>query len=108
VAVLTTQTISQAGLGVTEVAAGAGGDKFTPGSSTLLQVKNASGGSINVTVDSQKTCDQGFDHNLVVAVPAGATRLIGPFPGKRFVGADKKVSVAYSAVTSVTVAVIQS
>lgn len=103
-AVLTVLAVAQAGVGPTYVAAGAGGDTFANNGNTMLHVKNASGGALTVTVDSQKTCDQGFDHDVVVSVPAGSERMIGPFPVSRF---GRTASVSYSGVTSLTVAAIQ-
>jgi hypothetical protein len=63
-------------------------------------------GSINVTINSQKACDQGFDHDIVVAVPNGGERLIGPF-SDRFADASGQVLITYSGVTSVTVAALE-
>lgn len=103
-ATLTVQTPSLTGLDPTLTAASGGGDEFVNDGATVLHVKNGGGGSINVTVDSQTPCSQGFDHDVVVAVPAGAERLIGPFPQARFNDANGKAQVAYSGVTSVTVA----
>jgi hypothetical protein len=84
-------------------AAAAGGDSFpNTAGRAWLHVKNGSGGSINVTIASQKTCDQGSTHNLVVAVPAAGERLIGPF-SDRFADSNGLVQVTYSGVTSLTV-----
>ncbi len=105
-ALLTAQAPSQAGTDVTFVAAAAGGDTLRPGDTTSLRVRNGGTAAIIVTVDSIRRCDQGVDHNLDVPVPAGGEREIGPFPAARFAGPGGLVSVTYSAVTSVTVAVI--
>ena len=106
-AVLTPQKTSQVGVSVTLQAAAGGGDSFPAAGNRVLRVNNASGASINVTVNSQKTCDQGFDHDLVVAVPAATTREIGPFDPTRFRDANGLVQVTYSAVASVTVACVE-
>lgn len=103
-AALTIQQLVKTGLDVTFAAASAGGDTFVNNGKVLLVVKNGGGAPINVTVDSVRACDQGFDHDLVVAVPAGQERKIGFFEESRFGG---QVSVAYSAVASVTVAAIR-
>ncbi|UCD57872.1 MAG: hypothetical protein JSV16_01815, partial [Candidatus Hydrogenedentota bacterium] len=60
-----------------------------------------------VTVDSQTACSQGYDHNAVVSVPASGEKMIGPFPKDRFNDTAGKVQIAYSGVTSVTVAAIE-
>jgi hypothetical protein len=103
-AVLVVQSTSLTGLAPAFVAAGAGGDTFANDGATLLHVKNGGGGSIDVTVDSTQQCSHGFDHNVVVAVPAGGERVIGPFPTRRF---GETASVSYSGVTTVTVAAVR-
>lgn len=103
-ATLAVQKITPAGTGPTYGAAAGGGDQFTNDGRTQFHVKNGSGSSINVTVNSIAACSQGFDHDLVVAVPAGGERMIGPFEPARFNDSNGLVSVTYSAVTTVTVA----
>lgn len=103
-AALTIQQLAQAGLNVTFAAASAGGDTFVNNGRVLLIVKNGGGVSVNVTIDSVKPCDQGFDHDIVVAVPAGQERKIGFFEESRF---GSQVSVSYSAVASITVAAVR-
>lgn len=105
-AVLTPQKIATGGLAPVTVSAAGGGDKLPAGPGRFVQVINGSGGSINVTINSIKPCDQGFDHNVVVAVAAGATKLLGPF-NDRYVDSDGYVELAYSAVTTVTVAALE-
>lgn len=104
---LTTQTVVGSGLAPAFAAAAAGGDKVAPGDDTFLVVKNADASAKTVTVDSARPCDQGVDHDLVVVVPAGGERWIGPLVANRFAGADGLVSVSYSAVTSVTVGAVK-
>lgn len=107
-ATLTAQSASISGAAPTFAAASAGGDEFANSGKEVLHVKNGSGSSINVTITSQRTCDQGGTHNVVVAVPAGEERRIGPFSVERFNDADSgRVEVAYSDVTSVTVGVFK-
>lgn len=105
-AALSTQPATVAGTTPSFVAANAGGDTAEPGSDNVLHVKNASGGSITVTVASPTPCSQGSTHPLVVAVPAGQERIIGPLPAGRFAQPSSgRVDITYSAVTSLTVAV---
>lgn len=105
-ALLTTQTADpNAPAAVTYSAASAGGDTMQPGAA--LHVKNASGAPITVTITSQVKCNQGVQHDVVVTVPAGSDRLIGPLPASRFASPTTGlVAIAYSAVASVTVAAI--
>lgn len=91
------------GAAVVYVAAAGGGDSFANDGNTEFRVKNGSGSSINVTVNSQTPCSQGFDHDIIVAVGAGAEKVIGPFEKGRFNDVNGRVNVTYSAVTTVTV-----
>lgn len=79
-----------------EYPASGGGDSITNGQlgDLFVTVRNDSDAAINVTVGSPKKCNQGGTHNLVVAVPAGASRDIGPLPSSRFGAA---VGLTYSA-----------
>ncbi|MGL5116512.1 MAG: hypothetical protein ACRC7C_14430 [Beijerinckiaceae bacterium] len=109
-AALTVQNIVEAGLANALTAAAGGGDTFVnpEDQTTFLMVTNGGGGSINVTCTSQVTnaAVPGLGNvtmsDRVVAVPNGATRMIGPFP-PRFNNASGAVAVSYSGVTSVTV-----
>jgi len=105
-AALAVQTMTTAGLSVSYVAADSTGDSFVNNGKTFIHVKNGGGSSIDVTVNSVTPCDQGFDHNAIVAVPASGEKMIGPFLQTRFNSCDGKTSVTYSAVTSVTVAAV--
>ena len=95
-------------------AAAAGGDQFAnPRGSALFYVKIGSGGSINVSLTALATnrpAQGPFPAmtvgNNVVAVAAGAERLIGPIPSA-FNDGSGNVQVTYSAATSVTVSAIQ-
>lgn len=93
------------------VAAAVGGDAFQNTGREVLYVKNGGVGSINVTVDSPGTCSLGVtahaNHDAVVAVAAGAERVIGPFPTRRFNDSNGNAQITYSGVTSVTVAVLR-
>ena len=99
--------MSRSGLSPAFVAAAAGGDRIPfVDQSSYLHVKNGGASAITVTINSQKLCDQGFDHDETVSVPAGGERMIGPF-SDRFRTSDGYVAFNYSAVTSVTVAAIE-
>lgn len=106
-AVLSVQQLTSAGVTPTFGAAAAGGDKFANNGRTFLVVKNGGGSEVTVTLDSKKNCDQGFDHNIQVAVAAGAEKWIGSLEPNRFNNSSGEVEASYSAVTSVTVAAVQ-
>lgn len=106
-ATLTVQESSPSGLVVSLAAADVAGDEFANAGKTYLDVHNASGGSITVTIVGQKVCNQGFLHDGGGSVADGVTKRFGPFPVDRFNDADNLVQVTYSAVTSVTVAAVK-
>lgn len=89
------------------VAATSGGDVVAPGDHTIVLVNNGSGSSINVTVDVPGNTQFGqAQPDVVVAVPAGTIRAIGPFPAGLANPSDQQVHLTYSAVTTVTVAAV--
>jgi hypothetical protein len=106
---VTTQKITRAGLIPAFTAASVNNDVIDAGAVTL-EVTNGSGSSINVTVNSPLTVDGLTVGPLVVAVAAGASKRIGPFPPATFartVAPDVgRVYVDYSAFASVTRAVV--
>lgn len=104
--VLTVQKLTSAGVTPTFGAADVTGDKFANNGRQFLVVKNGGAASTTVTINSQKKCDQGFDHDLEVSVAASAEKWIGPFDPNRFNDGSGDVNVAYSEVTSVTVAAV--
>lgn len=107
-AALTVQNVARSGLAPSYSAAAGGGDTFTNDGAVLLHVKNGGGSSINVTVASTAPAGVGLAAaNVVVAVPNAGERMIGPFPAAAFCDANGSVAVAYSAVTSVTVAAVR-
>lgn len=104
-----------AGVANGSVAASAGGDTVTnPSGNVLVRVTNGSGASINLTIaagaNPTRPADGAFPAmtlgNQVVAVPAGATRIVGPIP-PAFNDGNGNVALTYSAVTSVTVEALQ-
>jgi hypothetical protein len=103
-ATLTAQIQTLDGLDPTLAAASAGGDEFANNGREYLDVNNASAGAVTVTCNATRDCNQGFDHDAVVSVPAGGRRRIGPFPISRFQGT---VAITYSSATSVTVGVVR-
>lgn len=104
-ATLATQVQNLAGITPTYASAAVGGDRFTPGDTTCIEVVNGSGGAITVTVDSKVNSNFGTDVNVSVVVGAGARAKIGPFPAQRFAAPDGLGDISYSGVTSLTVGV---
>ena len=105
-AVITPEKTVVTGLEPTLVAA-VGPDTFVNnGKDTVLVVDNADAASITITIDGTGTGPTGavaFDDDVDVVVVNATRRHIGPFPKDRF-GAT--VSITYSAVANVTVAVV--
>lgn len=107
-ALLTSQKITHLGVLVTRVAAASGGDSLTNDGRTYLDVANAHASvARTVTVNRLKKCDQGFDHDLVVSIPALSNRRIGPFRKDEFDDANGRVAWTYSSEADLTVAAVQ-
>ena len=106
-ATLVAVDISRAGVVADGVAAAGGGDAFANIGAEILLVKNGSVSSINVTLVTQATVDGNAVADPVVAVGAGVTKAIGPFPRYIFNDANGLVQVTYSGVTTVTVKVLK-
>lgn len=113
-ATLSRQSLIEAGISITESAAGASGDKATnPDGKTVFLVNNGSASSINVTIAEQMSdrTDPNYGtltkSDVVKAVAAGAIAIIGPFPPLAFNDSAQDVNISYSATTTVTVAAIK-
>jgi len=104
-ATLAVQQIAVTGTAPTYAAANAGGDGANPQDRTALHVKNASGAPINVTLLVPGSTYGQPNPDPVIAVPAGSDRFVylPPALGDPSTGL---VSWTYSAVTSVTVALL--
>lgn len=103
---ITAQVATPAGLAPAFEPANVDGNSFVLRQSRALRVKNGSGASVNVTIPTPGTVDGLAIADRVVAVAAGADMLIGLGRGDVYRQTDGSVYVDYSAVTSVTVAVI--
>jgi len=104
---LTVQKVSKAGLTPSYDSCAETGDAALNGGKTFLHVKNGHSGAWVVTVNSVQACSQGFDHDVVVSVPAGEERMIGPFERGRFNDANQKIAITYDGVTALTIAAIE-
>lgn len=102
---ITVQQISLSGLSESAgTAATAAGDTVLNNGRTYIEVVDGATTSPTVTIASQVDCNQGYTHDVVVAIPSGETRLIGPFPPNRFNNANGQIEVTYDDDTSVTIA----
>lgn len=108
-ATLTAQsTKTRTGKQINYVPATSGGDRAAPARDAYLLVRNGSGASINVTLDAVTKSFNGANiPDTVIAVPAGKDVFI-PLRSEYASPTDGLVGIAYSAVTTVTVAVIQA
>lgn len=105
-ATLTYQSADVLGSAFTMQAAAGGGDKVAPAEHGAVLVTNGGGSPITITVTVPGTTEYGqAEPDYTVSVGAGASKLIGPFDAD-LAGVDGLVSLAYSGVTSVTVAAI--
>lgn len=105
-AVLTATNLARTGIDpVPATAADAAGDEvLNAGGDVAFLVKNASASPITVTLQVRASGPDGTTvTNPTVSVPAGATRMVGPFPPGIYNDANGRSKVTYSAVTSVTV-----
>lgn len=110
-ALLAIQTMTTAGLTPTTSPASVGGDTVTLASTTdvgsFLQVTNGGGSSITVTIADPGNTPAGSPGTpAAVSVAAGATKLIPLLPASVNT-ATNVISIAYSGVTTVTVAAIR-
>jgi hypothetical protein len=103
-AVLTVQEISRSGLNPSYDSAAAGGDEVPNDEITFLHIKNGSGSSIDVTIQTPGTVDGLAITDRTVAVPASAERMIGPFPAAYY---SSTLTISYSDTTSLTIAAIR-
>lgn len=103
---LTVQKISLTGITPVYNVAAVGGDTFINNGRTFLHVKNGGVAAITATIDSKALSNYGTDVDIVISVPAGGEKTIGMFDTVRFDDNLGISNITYSAVTSVTVAVI--
>lgn len=115
-AALATQKPASAGVSVTYAAAAAGGDTFVNNGREMFHIKNGGGAPMTVTFNSglvagRNKCSFGVAaaaHDQAVTIGAGSDALCGPFNKDQFTDANGNMNVTYSAVTTVTVAVLSA
>lgn len=106
-ALIAPQTAKILGTTITYAPATAGGDTVSPSGRACLHVRNGSAGAVTVTVVTPGNTRYGqADPDVPVTVAAGAEVAIGPFPSELADPSTGLVGVTYSAVTSVTVALV--
>lgn len=103
---ITPQKATSAGLAAAYEPANADGNSYRLSTGRVLHVKNGSGGSINVTVPTPGTVDGNAIADRVVAVGAGAEKFIALGTTAAYKQSGGVAHVDYSAVTTVTVAVV--
>lgn len=102
---ITVQQISLSGLTESAAtAATAAGDTVLNNGRTFIEVTDGATTNPTVTIASQVDCNQGYTHDVVVTVPSGEAKIIGPFPPNRFNNASGQIEVTYDDDTSVTIA----
>jgi hypothetical protein len=108
VTTITPQVMKLTGLTVTYAAANTDGSKFLTTGRTFFAVKNTDSSPVNVTFVNQQLSNYGKDDDIIVAVAATTgNMLIGPFPKLRFEDGTGYCNVTYSAITALTVAVVE-
>lgn len=102
------QELSRAGITPTYNAATAtDGDAFTNDGHTFVQVLNASGAPITLTIQTPNTVDGLAITDRTVSVPATTgNKMIGPFPPAIYNQSNGQVYLDWSSATSVTFAVV--
>ena len=104
---LAVRKLSKEGTSPVFTPAGVAGDTFPNNGKTFLIVKNANVTSDGTaTINSLTKCNQGFDHDVIVSVPASGEKWIGPFEPSRFNNSAGKVSATYESETDLTVAAV--
>lgn len=93
-------------LQATYEAANVAGNSYGPRDGRLAHVKNASGSSVTVTIATPGTVDGLAIADRTQAVPAGTDCFFAFGVGNAYMQSDGSIYLDYSAVTSVTVAVI--
>jgi len=105
--ILSVQDIARSGLEPSYEAANADGESVANNGRVFVHVKNGSGSSVTVTIQTPGTVDGLAVADRTVAIPAAEERMIGVFPPADYNQSDDAVYVDFSAVTTVTVAAIR-
>lgn len=97
-ATLTVNTITGTTAEVmTLTAAAAGGDKYAMDTGVFIVAKNASGAAARtITIAAVKACNQGFDHDITITIPAGETWISPRISPYVYGDATGYVNITYS------------
>jgi hypothetical protein len=107
-AALTPQNVTLAGLTPAFTPAAGGGDTFPNDGNCLVEFKNTDGSPVTVTIATPAKVDGMDVADLVVVVPATTgNKLLPPLQTHIFNDANGNVSMTYSGVTALTVAVFR-
>jgi len=88
------------------VAASTGGDTFQNSGRQLLIVANGSDSSMDLTIATSATIDGQAVADRTISIPAGESRIIGPFQPGIYNDTGGAVELTYSDETDVTVYVV--
>ena len=104
---LTVALAARTGVDMVGVSCASGGDSFANDGQEIIQVFNGDSGSHSVTVVTQAAPDGGAVTALTVAIAAGVTKTLGPFPTGVYNDTNGLVQITYTAVTSMTIKVLK-
>ena len=110
-ALLSVQKALLAGQQLTFNSCAVGGDSFVNSGNVYCIVRNQDASSKTVTFDAPGTDNFGLSGafaDVAVVVVNAQTSIIGPFPPNRFNDANGQVQITYSAVTSLTIAIVSA
>ena len=106
-ATLTAKGAARTANKITQAAADVAGDDFVTTGAEAVLIENGSASPITVTVVTPATVDGLAVADREIIIPAGEMHLCGPWPRGVYGDANHKVSLTYSDVTSLTVAVLR-
>ena len=104
---LTAQAMTRAGLKATySTPTGAGNDYFANHGNQFVHIKNGGAVSTTMSITVAGKVDGLPVSARTVVTPAGEEKFVGPFPIESYNDSGGNVIIAFSAVTSVSVAVL--
>lgn len=104
---LSVQEMTSTGVAAVFHAAAAAGNHFANDGNVLVEIHNGHTGPWTVTINSIAPCNQGFDHDVVISIPAGARWRLPTLDPGRFNNAAGHVSLTYSGVTALNVSLVR-
>ena len=106
---LSVETIIRTGtrLDPTYSSCAGGGDEFVNDGQIFIHIKNGHSSPQTVTIVTPVVTDGLAVADRAIAIPNGGERMIGPFPKSSYNDSTGKVQLTYSAVVSLTVAILK-